>query len=67
VRGDVEKAGLPAELELQVFGNCQYHGRFLMRPRPRARPMLQARLVAVALAEQVGHACSATRVSGSAR
>jgi hypothetical protein len=64
---DVEQAGLPAELELQVFGNGQYYGRFLMRPRVGARPALQARLVAVALAEQVGHACSAARVSGSAR
>jgi hypothetical protein len=64
---DVEEAGLPAELELRMFGNGQYFGRFLMGPVPGARPSLQARLVAVALAEQVGHAYSAARVPGSAR
>jgi hypothetical protein len=64
---DVEQAGLPAELELRVFGDGQYYARFLMRPRPGARPELQAQLVAVALAEQVGHAYSAARVSGGAR
>jgi hypothetical protein len=64
---DIEKAGLPAKLELRVFGNGQYYGRFLMRPRPGARPAMQARLVAVALAEQAGHAYSAARVSGTAR
>jgi hypothetical protein len=64
---DVDQAGLPAELELRVFGNGQYYGRFLMGPGPGARPALQARLVAVALAEQVGHAYSAARVSRSAR
>jgi hypothetical protein len=64
---DIDKMGLPGELELRVFGNGQYYGRFLMRPRPGARPALQARLVAVALAEQVGHAYSAARVSGGAR
>jgi hypothetical protein len=64
---DIEQAGLPAELELRVFGNGQYYGRFLMKPRPGARPAAQARLVAVALAEQVGHAYSTARVSGTAR
>jgi Domain of unknown function (DUF4118) len=64
---DVDQPGLPAELELRVFGNGQYYGRFLMRPRPGATPALQARLVAVALAEQVGHAYSAARVARSAR
>ena len=61
---DVEQAGLPPELELRVVGNGQYYGRFLMRPRPGARPTLQARLVAVALAQQVGHAYSAARRPG---
>ena len=64
---DIDKAAVPAELELRVFGNGQYYGRFLMRPRPGARPAAQARLVAVALAEQVGHAYSAARVSGTVR
>ena len=64
---DVEQVGLPPELELRVFGNGQYHGRFLMRPIPGARPTAQARRVAVALAEQVGHAYSAGRVSVASR
>jgi hypothetical protein len=58
---------LPDELELRVFGNGQYYGRFLMRPRPGARPAARARLVAVALAEQVGHAYTSAGVSGTAR
>jgi hypothetical protein len=64
---DVEQAGQPAELELRVFGNGQYYGRFLMGPRPGARATVQARLVAVALAEQLGHAYSAAWVSGTDR
>jgi hypothetical protein len=64
---DVEQAGLPPELELRVFGNGQYHGRFLMRPAPGARPTAQARLVAVALAEQVGHSYSTAGVSAASR
>ena len=59
-RCDVEQAGLPSEeIELQVFGNGQYYGRFMMRPQPGSRPSLQARLVAVALAEQAGSALAA--------
>ena len=29
---DVDHVGLPAELELQVFGHGQYYGRYLMAP-----------------------------------
>jgi hypothetical protein len=29
-------------------------GRFLMRPKPQAHPTLEQRLVAIALADQVG-------------
>ncbi len=64
---DVEQAGLPAELELRVFGNGQYYGRFLLTPQPGSKPPLQARLVAVALAEQVGHAYSGSISAGTAR
>jgi hypothetical protein len=46
-RWDVERTGLPAELELRVMGNGQYYGRFMMRPGPGAKPSLQARLIAV--------------------
>jgi len=59
-RWDVEQAGLPGEeIELRVFGDGQYHGRFMMRPKPGSRPSLQARLVAVTLAEQAGRALAA--------
>jgi hypothetical protein len=56
-RWDVETAGLPGqEIELRVFGNGRYFGRFMMRPKAGSRPSLQARLVAVTLAEQAGRA-----------
>ncbi|MGI8448374.1 MAG: DUF4118 domain-containing protein [Streptosporangiaceae bacterium] len=54
-RRDVEHSGFPAgEIELRTFGNGQYYGRFMMRARSRAKPSLQARLVAVTLADQAG-------------
>lgn len=56
IRWDVDGVGLPEELELRVFGNGQYYGRFMLTPRPGSRPPLQARLVAMALADQVGRA-----------
>jgi hypothetical protein len=59
-RWDVEQAGLPdEEIELRVFGGGQYFGRFMMRANPGARPSLQARLVAVTLADQAGRALTA--------
>jgi hypothetical protein len=59
-RWDVEKAGLPGkEIELRTFGNGQYYGRFMLRPKPGSRPSLQARLVAVTLAEQAGRVLAA--------
>src|SRR6266516_1787852 len=59
-RWDVETVGLPGEeIELRVFANGQYYGPFMMRPRPGSRPSLQARLVAVTLAEQTGRALAA--------
>jgi Domain of unknown function (DUF4118) len=58
-RRDVELAGLPGEeIELRVYGNGHYYGRFMMKPQPDARPTRQARLVAVTLADQVGRAFS---------
>jgi hypothetical protein len=54
---DVELVGLPAEdIELRVFGHGRYFGRFMLTPRPGARPSRQARLVAVTLADQAGRA-----------
>jgi hypothetical protein len=58
---DVERAGPPAEFELRVFGGGQYYGRFVLRPGTGSRLPLQARLVAVALAQQVGRAYSGSR------
>jgi len=58
-RRDVEESGLPGEeIELRTFGNGQYFGRFMLRPKPDSRPSLQARLVAVTLADQAGRALS---------
>ena len=54
---DVEEFGLPPdEIELRTFGNGHYYGRFMLRPKPDSRPTLQARLVAVTLADQAGRA-----------
>jgi len=60
-RWDVEQFGLPeAEIELRAFANGQYYGRFMMRARAGAKPSLQARLVAVTLADQAGRVLDAT-------
>jgi Domain of unknown function (DUF4118) len=65
---DVEESGLPVEeIELRIFGNGQYYGRFMMKPKPGSRPSLQARLVAVTLADQAGRAFSATAATRAAR
>jgi Domain of unknown function (DUF4118) len=62
---DVETNGLPTgEIELRTFGNGQYFGRFMLTPRPGSRPSLQARLVAVTLADLAGRAL---RSAGSSR
>jgi hypothetical protein len=62
-RWDVDQFGLPAEeIELRAFGNGQYYGRFMLTPKPGSAPSLQARLVAVTLADQAGQALSSTEV-----
>jgi hypothetical protein len=67
-RWDVETVGLPAgEIELRVFGGGQYYGRFMMTPKPGSRPSLQARLVAVTLADQAGRALAAGTPASSGR
>jgi hypothetical protein len=58
-RWDVERAGLPAEVELRVAGNGRYYGRFMTKPGPDAKPSLQPRLVAVNLADQAARAFAA--------
>ena len=64
----METAGLPGEeIELRTFGNGQYYGRFMMTPKPGSRPSLQARLVAVTLADQAGRALAAGTPTASSR
>ncbi|WP_214410738.1 DUF4118 domain-containing protein [Sphaerisporangium fuscum] len=54
---DVDRLGLPGtEVELRTFRNGRYYGRFMLDPTPGVVPPLQARLVAVTLADQVGTA-----------
>ena len=66
-RWDVELSGLPAEeVELRTFGNGQYYGRFMLKAEPGSKPPLQARLVAVTLADQAGRAFGASQAARSA-
>ncbi len=52
---DVDRLGLPQdEVELRAFRDGSYYGRFMLRGTPGAVPPLEARLVAVTLADQVG-------------
>ncbi|WP_417851947.1 DUF4118 domain-containing protein [Streptomyces lutosisoli] len=44
------------DIELRAYGNGHYLGRFMLSPGPGAVPPLQARLVAVALADRTGGA-----------
>ncbi|MGW2701791.1 hypothetical protein [Streptomyces sp. NPDC001340] len=54
---DVDGAGWPeGETELRAYGNGHYLGRFMLTPGPGPVPPLQARLVAVTLADQTGAA-----------
>ncbi|MEV1169104.1 DUF4118 domain-containing protein [Nonomuraea sp. NPDC049784] len=56
-RWNVDRRGLPdTEVELRTFGNGRFLGRFMLDPTPGAKPSLQARLVAVTLADQAGAA-----------
>jgi uncharacterized protein DUF4118 len=57
VSWDVEVVGMPQrEVELRAASGQRYFGRFMMLPEPESKPSLQARLVAVTLADQVGRA-----------
>ncbi|MFJ9559388.1 DUF4118 domain-containing protein [Streptomyces fuscichromogenes] len=52
---DLCTAGWPeGEIELRTYGNGHYLGRFMITPGPGPVPPLQARLVAVTLADQTG-------------
>ncbi|WTW99038.1 histidine kinase [Streptomycetaceae bacterium NBC_01309] len=53
----VDALGWPGEdVELRVFHNGRFYGRFMMQPTPGIVPPLQARLLAVSLADQTGAA-----------
>jgi K+-sensing histidine kinase KdpD len=55
---DVDAEGFPrdSDTELLVEGGGVFQGRFLMTPGPDARPTIEQRLFAVALADQAGTA-----------
>ena len=55
--------GFPAntDVELLVESGGVFQGRFLMTPVPGARTTLEQRLLAVALADQVGAALATSR------
>ncbi|MGW4910846.1 DUF4118 domain-containing protein [Streptomyces sp. NPDC004270] len=54
---DLERSGWPeGEIELRAYGNGHYLGRFMLTPGSGPAPPLQARLVAVTLADQTGAA-----------
>ncbi|MFI6722833.1 DUF4118 domain-containing protein [Streptomyces sp. R-74717] len=56
-RWDIDRDGWPeGEIELRASASGHYSGRFMLRPAPGTVPSLQARLVAVALADHVGAA-----------
>jgi len=60
---DVDAEGFPADtdVELLVESGGLFQGRFLMTPDRGARPTLEQRLLAVALADQVGAALATSR------
>ena len=63
-RWEFERWGLPSEeIELPISGTGQYYGRFMLNPKPGSKPSLQARLVAVTLADQAGRAFGASETA----
>jgi hypothetical protein len=67
-RWDVDQRGWPQqEIELRASAGRRYQGRFMLTPAPDARPKLQARLVAVTLADQAAAALDTAGPSPSAQ
>jgi len=66
---DVEGEGLPPgrDIELLAEAGGLLQGRFLLTADPGTRPALEQRLVAVALADQVGAALSGSQLAGHRR
>ncbi len=59
---DTGRDGFPAgDTELLVESGGVFQGRFLMTPRPAARPTLEQRLLAIAFADQAGAAMATSR------
>jgi K+-sensing histidine kinase KdpD len=60
---DVDAEGFPADTDVEVLveSGGLFQGRFLMTPARGARPSLEQRLLAVALADQVGAALATSR------
>jgi K+-sensing histidine kinase KdpD len=56
---NTEQDGLPADTELLVEVGGILQGRFLFRAQPGSHPTLEQRLVAIALADQIGAAVAA--------
>jgi len=66
-RWDVEEFGFPAgEIELRAFSDGEYRGRYLLTPAPGSKPSVQARLVAVTLADIAGRAIGSPHPAGEA-
>ena len=63
---NTDAEGFPpgTDTELLVEGGGVFQGRFLMTPSPGARPTLEQRLLAVALADQVGAALATSHPVG---
>jgi len=63
---DTGAEGFPRDMdtELVIEGGGVFRGRFLMTPRPEARPTLEQRLLAAALADQVGAALATSHPVG---
>jgi K+-sensing histidine kinase KdpD len=65
-RWNADEFGFPAgEIELRSFVGGQYYGRFMLTPKPGSRPSLQARLVAVTLAETAARALAVSSATAS--
>ncbi len=60
-RWDIDQRGWPQqEIELRASAGGRFQGRFMLTPAQEAHPDLQARLVAVTLADQAAAALDAT-------
>ncbi len=63
---NIDDSGWPAGTDVELLAEAGgiLQGRFLCSPQPGARPTLEQRLVAVALADQVGAALAASQPAG---